>query len=323
MNRAQISQAVGQIDLKFVQEAMEPGQNPARGETAVWKSPAAARRKRICRMAAGLGMALLAVSLATVTAFAASGTFRRTVISFLYPLYSTGEIKALDQGHSTGSFGEQDTLLSFLDRFNAEKLEFGVRAEKDGGYTYSMASGSPDVILAVVDCNISGYKLLVTMNRLAYEDTAGIWQVVSYQMVTEQAAGEILEKTPEYTPRVDVLPGTEASDAGAGPSDSVIQTEGANAVIYSAADKDHIVTLTEEESAQAAELFGKYPVTDAVTAEGLQDRVVRYEDILYAFSEDGAVIVMDGKQAGPPLGQFGLSAEDLKILMELFESHGL
>ena len=313
MNRTQISQVVSQIDLKFVQEAME--QDPvSMGEKGknVW------RRKGYYRMAAGIGIGFLAVSLATVTAFAASETFRRTVISFLYPLYSTEEIKELDQGHRTGSFDEQDTLLSFLDRFNTEKLEFGVKAENDNGYTYSMVSDSPDTILAVVDCNITGYKLLVTMNRLAYEDTTGIWQVISYQMITEQEASWILETTPEYTPAV-----TDGSDAGADPSESVIKTEGSDAVIYRATDKENIVTLTEEESAQVLELFEKYSMTDTITAVGLQDRVIRYEDIMYAFSEDGAVIIMDGKQMSAPRGQIVLKTEDLEVLTELFDSYGL
>ena len=313
MNRTQISQAVSQIDLKFVQEAMktDPVSIGEKGKNIWW-------HKGYYRMAAGIGIGFLAVSLATVTAFAASETFRRTVISFLYPLYSTEEIKELDQGHRTGSFDEQDTLLSFLDRFNTEKLEFGVKAENDGGYTYSMVSDSPDTILAVVDCNITGYKLLVTMNRLVYEDTTGVWQVISYQMITEQEASGILETTPEYTPVV-----TDGSDAGADPSESAIKTEGSDAVIYRATDKENIVTLTEEESAQVLELFGKYSVADTITAVGLQDRVIRYEDIMYAFSEDGVVIVMDGKQMSAPRGQIVLKTEDLDVLTELFDSYGL
>lgn len=313
MNRTQISQAVSQIDLKFVQEAMktDPVSIGEKGKN-VW------RHKGYYRMAAGIGIGFLAVSLATVTAFAASETFRRTVISFLYPLYSTEEIKELDQGHRTGSFDEQDTLLSFLDRFNTEKLEFGVKAENDGGYTYSMVSDSPDTILAVVDCNITGYKLLVTMNRLVYEDTTGVWQVISYQMITEQETSGILETTPEYTPLV-----IDEPDAGADPSESAIKTEGSDAVIYRATDKENIVTLTEEESAQVLELFGKYSVADTITAVGLQDRVIRYEDIMYAFSEDGVVIVMDGKQMSAPRGQIVLKTEDLEVLTELFDSYGL
>lgn len=318
MNRTQISQAVSQIDLKFIQEALEP-EPVSMGEKGknVW------RRKGYHRMAAGIGIGFLTVSLATVTAFAASETFRRTVISFLYPLYSTEEIKELDQGHRTGSFDEQDTLLSFLDRFNTEKLEFGVKAENDNGYTYSMVSDSQDTILAVVDCNITGYKLLVTMNRLAYEDTTGIWQVISYQMITEQAASGILETTPEYNPQEYAPLVTDVPNAGADSSDSVIRTEGTNAVIYRVTDKEHVVTLTEEESTQVAELFRKYSVTDTITAVGLQDRVVRYEDVLYAFSEDGAVIIMDGKQMSAPCGQIVLNAEDLEVLTDMFDSYGL
>ena len=57
-------------------------------------------------------------------------------------------------------------------------------AENNAGYAYSMLSDSPDTIMVVVECNISNYKLLVTMEKLDYVETTGIWQVVSYQKIT-------------------------------------------------------------------------------------------------------------------------------------------
>ena len=171
MNKAGISQVISQIDFNYIQEAMEADKVLLNGkgkEKQVW------RFYKAYRLAACVCMALLMTSLVTITAFAASETFRETIISVLYHIYSSEEIKALDNGNMTGSFDEQDTLLSFLDRFNAEKMELGVLAENNEGYTYSLLSNSPDSILAIVQCNISNYKILVSMERLDYESTTGI-----------------------------------------------------------------------------------------------------------------------------------------------------
>jgi hypothetical protein len=273
MNRADISQAIGQIDLIYIQEAMEVKRSTQ-------------RLHKVCKLAACICVGFLAASLITVTAFAKSESFRDTVISLLYPIYSSDEIVELDNGHRTGSFDEQDTLLSFLDRFNAEKMEFGVQAENNAGYTYSLLSGSSDSILAIVQCNISNYKLLVTMERLDYEDTTGIWQVISYQMITNEAALEVTESVPEYVP--DVL---HDATVNTNPTDSLIETEGSCAIIYNANNKDHIVILTEQESGQIREILEKYPEETSITAAGLQDLVIKYEDVMYAFSTEGYVLV--------------------------------
>ena len=218
-------------------------------------------------------------------------------------------------GHMTGSFDEVDTLLSFLDRFNAEKMEFGVLAENNAGYTYSMLSDSPDTIMAVVECNISNYKILVTMEKLDYEETTGIWQVVSYQMITNKAASEVLERVPEYVP---VQP-----EANTDTSESVIEAVGTCAVIYNATDKDNIITLTEQESRKIEEMFAAYTLSDSITATGIQDMVIKYEDVMYAFSRDGNVIVMDGNAMSAPHGQITLSPEDIEKLVNIFSDYGL
>jgi hypothetical protein len=305
MNRADISRAVSQIDLTYIQEAMEV------------KRPTQ-RLHKICKLVACICVCLLATSLITVTAFATSATFRDTVISLLYPIYSSGEIVELDNGHMAGAFDEEDTLLSFLDRFNAEKMEFGVQAENHAGYTYSLLSSSPDSILAIVQCNISNYKLFVTMERLDYEDTTGIWQVISYQMITDEEALEITERLPEYVPGV-----LDDSAAHTNPADSIIEAEGSCAVIYNANNKDHIVTLTEQESSQIKEIFEKYPEETSITASGLQDMVIKYENVTYAFSTEGYVLVMDSGEIGTPRAQIVLSSEDLEKLLNIFSNYGI
>jgi hypothetical protein len=236
----------------------------------------------------------------------------------LYPIYSSGEIVELDNGHMAGAFDEEDTLLSFLDRFNAEKMELGVQAENHAGYTYSLLSNSPDSILAIVQCNISNYKLFVTMERLDYEDTTGIWQVISYQMITNEAAAEVAERVSEYVPSV-----LHDSTDNTNPADSIIETVGSCAIIYNANNKDHIVTLTEQESRQIKEIFEKYPEENSITASGLQDMVIKYEDVMYAFSTDGYVLVMDGGEISTPRAQIVLSSEDLETLLNIFSNYGI
>jgi hypothetical protein len=304
MTRADISQAISQIDPIYIQEAMEAHETVSNRTV---KRPTQ-RLYKVSKLAACLCIGLLAASLITAAAFAE--TFREAVISLLYPLYASDEIIELDNGHRTGSFDEQDTLLSFLDRFNGEKMEFGVQAENDEGYTYSLLSNSPDSILAVVQCNISNYKLLVTLERLEYQETTGIWQVVSYQMITSEAALELMESVSEYVPDDAMVP--------TDPTDSIIETEGPCAMIYNANQKDHIVTLTRQVSGQIRELFEKYPEETSITAAGLQDMVIQYEDVMYAFSADGTVLVMDGGEISAPRGQIVLSSEDLETLLDLF-----
>jgi hypothetical protein len=180
-----------------------------------------------------------------------------------------------------------------------------------------LLSGSPDRILAIVQCNISNYKLLVTLERLDYEDTTGIWQVISYQMITNEAAVEITESVPEYVP--DVL---HDSTATTNPADRMIEAEGSCAVIYNANNKDHIVTLTEQESRQIKEIFEKYPEENSITASGLQNLVIKYENVMYAFSAEGYVLVMDGGEISTPRAQIVLSSEDLEILLNIFSDYG-
>lgn len=313
MNRADISKAVTQIDFNYINEALE-ADNSLSGE----KKKSRYLFYRAHRLAACIAMAFMVASLAAVTAFAASESFRETVISLLYPIYSSDEIKALDNGHMTGSFDETDTLLSFLDRFNAEKMEFGIQAEYNSGYTYSMLSDSQDTILAVVECNISNYKILVTMERLDYEETTGIWQVVSYQMITSEAAAEVVKRVPAYVPYESSRP-EESMDM----SETVIEAEGICAVIYNANKKDNIITLTEQESRQIEEMLAAYEVSDSITAAGLQDMVIKYEDVMYAFSADGDVIVMEGEKVSAPCGQITLSTEDLEELLRIFSDYGM
>jgi metallophosphoesterase superfamily enzyme len=107
------------------------------------------------------------------------------------------------------------------------------------------------------------------------------------------------------------------------PADSIIEAEGSCAIIYNANNKDHIVTLTEQESRQIKEIFEKYPEENSITASGLQDMVIKYEDVMYAFSTEGYVLIMDGGEISTPRAQIVLSSEDLETLLNIFSNYGI
>ena len=125
------------------------------------------------------------------TAFAASSTFRQSVISIFLPVYSDNEIKEIDNGHMTGSFDEIDVLNTFLERFNLENMEEGLKAKKHRGFEKTLLYEGEDSIKAIVTSDNPDYKLLVMMERIGYEETAGLWQVVAYQVIDAKTAKEM------------------------------------------------------------------------------------------------------------------------------------
>ena len=66
---------------------------------------------------------------------------------------------------------ERDMLLTFLDRFNSEKMEFCISAKFDQGYFYVFVSdkevpeGSMDAIFAIVESSLPNYRILFRMER--------------------------------------------------------------------------------------------------------------------------------------------------------------
>ena len=133
-------------------------------------------------------------------------------------------------------------------------------------------------------------------------------------MITSEADSEVLESIPEYVPAVNT-----------NPEDSIIETEGTCAVIYNANNKDNIVPLIEQESSQIEEILEGYTETTNITAMGLQDMVIKYEDVMYAFSEEGDVLVMDvdGGKVSVPRAQIKLSTEDLETFLNIFSNYGV
>lgn len=195
MKKETLSRAVGKIAPCYVGEALEFVYAPGRGPGEARPGFRVRRRAAVCA-----GAALLAAVLVFGTAFAADASFRRAVVSVLFPRYSESKLREIDGGRGTGSFDAEDVLCTFLDRFNSERMEPGLSAEKQGGYRYSLLSEGSGTAEAIVDCNRSDYKLLVTLKREPYRNTVGLWQTVSYRVLDSAAAESMREKGKPYVP---------------------------------------------------------------------------------------------------------------------------
>lgn len=88
------------------------------------------------------------------TACAVSADFRQAVISFLFPTYTENQLHEIDEGHRTGSFSMEDTLFTFLEKFNSEN---------------------------------------VVMERNDYKETTGLCQVIAYQILDSEIANEMID----------------------------------------------------------------------------------------------------------------------------------
>lgn len=170
MREQRLLQLLGEIDERYITESLPPE---------------AARQLRLPTWAACLCMTLLTAALLFGAAVAVSADFREAVRTLLFPVYSENTLHEIDQGHRTGSFDRTDTLLTFLDRFNREGLEPAVQVKQENGFAYEILSESEDQAEILVECKNPKQALIVNMVLLPYEETTGLWQVVSYQ-VTER-----------------------------------------------------------------------------------------------------------------------------------------
>jgi len=91
----------------------------------------------------------------------------------------------------TGSFDEIDVLNTFLEKFNSENMEEGLKAKKDHGFESNLLYEGEDSIKAIVTTDNPNYALLVMLKRVPYKDTTGLWQVVAYQIIDAKTANEM------------------------------------------------------------------------------------------------------------------------------------
>lgn len=323
MRREKISQIINQIHTEYISEALEL-------EAAISSKK---KNKGIVfykkyRFAVCICVVILAAMLSFTTAFATNELFRETIIRIFYPLYTSDEIKELDNGHRTGSFDITDTLLTFLNKFNKEKMELGISAKNENGYTHTLIHNTSNVkdvenimdsVYAIVESNNPDYKILVTMQQISHKETTGTWQVTAYQIITAEKADELLAKMPLYTP-FDYKENV-SSETNGDPADTTIKAKGVCGVIYNANEKENIATLTAKESKQLKKVFAKYPFSDNISIQNLPDMVIKFENITYIFSQDGEVLVKDTLSC--TCSQVMLTPDDCKLLLDLFKSYGI
>lgn len=147
---------------------------------------------RFHKIAACFMAAVFVAALSFGTAFAASAEFRRAVVSFLFPVYTGNELHEIDEGHRTGSFSMEDTLFTFLEQFDSENLADGITVKQENGFEYTVLPDDDGSVEVIVGCNTPNDKLLVMMEKLDYEETTGLWQVIAYQIIDSETADAII-----------------------------------------------------------------------------------------------------------------------------------
>ena len=135
---------------------------------------------RAVRLAAAVAAAMC---LLTVTAFAASGSFRGAVVRLLFPRYGQSELAEISEGHRTGAFDCTDVLNTFLETFDREDLGDGVTVKMPDGFHKVVVEGSDGGLTALVETSDPELRLAVYMAQADDRETAGLWQVTGCQLV--------------------------------------------------------------------------------------------------------------------------------------------
>lgn len=126
-------------------------------------------------------------------AFALSADFRGKVTSYIFPAYTENQLCEIDEGHGTGSFSMEDTLFTFLEKFNRENMEENITVKKDNGFEYVVLAKDENSVNVIVESSVPDEKLLVIMERKEYKETTGLWQVRAYQVIGSETADEMID----------------------------------------------------------------------------------------------------------------------------------
>jgi len=183
MNAEKFSNAMSEIDGKYIMEALVK-RNAKALHLGWWK---------FHKIAACFSVIILTVMFSFGTAFAVSADFRQTVISFLFPTYTENQLHEIEEGHRTGSFSMEDTLFTFLEKFNSENMVDNIAAKKENGFKYVILVNDENSINVIVECTTPNDKLLVVMEQINYKETAGLWQVIAYQILDSETAKEMID----------------------------------------------------------------------------------------------------------------------------------
>ena len=88
----------------------------------------------------------------------------------------------------------EDTLFTFLEKFNNENMEYNVTVKKDNGFEYVIVASDENSVDVIVACTNPNDTLLVMMERNDYKETTGLWQVVAYQVLDSESAYEMIKR---------------------------------------------------------------------------------------------------------------------------------
>ena len=166
------------------------------GDDLIEEAQMAQRRKKVAmrRRWGMIAACFLAITLSTSgTAFAASEDFRQLAISFFFPVYTENELHEIDEGHRTGSFSMEDTLFTFLEKFNTEHMAGEITVKNENGFEYVVLAQNENSINVIASCTTPDDKLFIIMERTNYKETTGLWQVTAYQILDREAANELID----------------------------------------------------------------------------------------------------------------------------------
>ena len=182
MNVEKFAEAMNEIDDKYIMEALETNKSTIL-RLNWWK---------FHKIAACCLAILLITVFSFGTALAVSADFRQAIISFFSPGYTENELHEIDEGHRSGSFSMEDTLFSFLEKFNNENMVEDVTIKKEHGFEYIVLPNDENSIDVIVECTNPHDKLLVVMTNNGYAETTGLWQVIGYQILDSKTANDMI-----------------------------------------------------------------------------------------------------------------------------------
>ena len=183
MNAKKFSDAMSEIDDKYIMEALVE-RKPKLLHLRWWK---------FHKVAACFSVAILVAVFSFGTAFAVSADFRQAIISYLFPIYTENQLYEIDKGHRTRSFSMEDTLFTFLEKFNIENMADNITVKNDNGFEYVILANGENSVNVIVECTTPNDKLLVVMERNDYKETTGLWQVIAYQILDSITANEMID----------------------------------------------------------------------------------------------------------------------------------
>lgn len=264
------------------------------------------------RFAVGFAAAVVLLLGSFGTAYAASPVFRDYIHSLLFPLYTSDEIISIDNGHMTGSFDISDVLLSFLDKFNKEEFGNSITAVRKDGYYYNLFAQSEDRILAFIDSSIEGYCIVIYMERVAYENTEGIWQITGYQILEASAAEDMKKQLEPYSdkPTEEIISVPQ--------EDTVIKSQEDSVIMYNVNDKKNIVSVNEDDGRIISDILNACDRSENI-ADGLFQYVIKINDTSYMFDSDGNGMVNTAENRRG----ITINENDLEVITALFEQYNI